>query len=110
MLLKGYRTLIADGTSVFEIQSGNPALAKAGTGDVLTGMITAFISQGLTPIASAKLAAYVHGYIADNWIKSKKDILSLMASDIIQQIPESLFQIRKKIIDLKPAKHKLRPQ
>lgn len=95
VLLKGYRTLVADDTSVWEVQSGNPALAKAGTGDVLTGMIVAFLSQGLSPISSAKLASYVHGLIADSWLKSKRDILSLMASDIVELIPKVLFQVRR---------------
>lgn len=95
VLFKGYRTLIADGASVWEIQSGNPALAKAGTGDVLTGMIVAFLSQGLSPISAAKLASYIHGLIADRWIESGKDMLSLMASDIIELIPKTLFRVRK---------------
>lgn len=96
ILLKGHKTLVTDGTSIYEIQSGNPALAKAGTGDVLTGMILAFLSQGLDAISSAQLAAYAHGLIADNWIKSGKDVLSLMASDLVELIPETLFQIRYK--------------
>ncbi len=97
VLLKGYRTLIADGTSLWEIQSGNPALAKAGTGDVLTGMIAGFLSQGLSPLSSAQLATYIHGFIADNWIKSGKDIISLMASDIIELIPKALFKVRHQL-------------
>lgn len=95
VLLKGYRTLVADSKSVLEIQSGNPALAKAGTGDVLTGMILAFLSQGLSSMSSAALGSFVHGFIADNWMKSGKDVLSLMASDVVEFIPEALFKIRK---------------
>lgn len=95
VLLKGHRTLVADGKSLREIQSGNPALAKAGTGDVLTGMIVAFLSQGLSSVSAANLAGYAHGLIADDWIKSGKDVLSLMASDVVDLIPKILAQIRK---------------
>jgi NAD(P)H-hydrate epimerase len=95
ILLKGHQTLIADGAAIYRIQSGNAALAKAGTGDVLTGMILAFLSQGLSPVKAASLAAFVHGKIADDWLKAKKDILSLRATDLIEQLPTTLFKIRK---------------
>lgn len=93
VLLKGYRTLVVDSKDIFEIQSGNPALAKAGTGDVLTGVITGFLSQGLDATNAACLGAFVHGFIADQWVK-KNDHLSLMASDLIQLLPEILRKIR----------------
>lgn len=95
ILLKGHNTLIASAKSIFEIQSGNAALAKAGTGDVLTGMIAGFLSQKLDPICAACLASYGHGLIADLWIRSKKDVLSLLASDLIKNIPQTLHVIRK---------------
>ena len=95
VLLKGYRTLVADEKSVWEIQSGNPALAKAGTGDVLTGMILSFMSQNLDSASAGKLAAYIHGSIADDWLKSGNDILSLLASDIVEMLPSTLRKIRK---------------
>ncbi len=95
VLLKGYRTLVADEKSVWEIQSGNPALAKAGTGDVLTGMILSFMSQNLDSASAGKLAAHVHGLIADDWLKSGNDILSLLASDIVAMLPQALHRIRK---------------
>jgi ADP-dependent NAD(P)H-hydrate dehydratase len=96
VLLKGYRTLIADGQGLWEIQSGNPALAKAGTGDVLTGMILAFMSQGKDTLTAAKLGSYIHGTIANHWLKSGNDVLSLMASDIVAQLPAAIRKIRKK--------------
>lgn len=94
VLLKGHTTLIADGKTVYQIKSGNAALAKAGTGDVLTGMITGFLSQGLRPVNAAALAAFSHGYMADRWVKSGNDILSLLASDLVALLPQSLRQIR----------------
>lgn len=94
VLLKGYRTLVADGFKVFEIQSGNPALAKAGTGDVLTGMILGLLSQGLSSSEAACLGAFVHGTIADHWVKEGNDVLSLMASDLVDRLPTVLKFLR----------------
>jgi hydroxyethylthiazole kinase-like uncharacterized protein yjeF len=93
VLLKGKKTLIASKNTVFQIQTGNKALAKAGTGDVLTGMIAGFIAQGLSPLNAACLSASLHGKIADEWIL-KKDYLGLMASDLLTQIPLVMKKLR----------------
>lgn len=93
-LLKGHKTLISDGHKIIEITSGNAALAKAGTGDVLTGMIAANLSQGLKSLEATCFSAFTHGYMADQWIKNKNDILSLMASDLIAELPKTLKHIR----------------
>lgn len=94
VLLKGHKTLIYDGQNMIEIQSGNASLAKAGTGDVLSGMITGFLAQGLSPLLAASMGAYIHGRTADDWIRSGNDILSLMASDLVRDLPRTLFKIR----------------
>jgi hydroxyethylthiazole kinase-like uncharacterized protein yjeF len=60
-LLKGRTTLIADRRAVHVNPTGTPALATAGTGDVLTGMIGTLLAQGLSPIDAARVAAYWHG-------------------------------------------------
>jgi NAD(P)H-hydrate epimerase len=60
-LLKGHVTLIDDGTVTHVNTSGDPALATAGTGDVLTGMIATLLSQGLAPVDAARAAAFWHG-------------------------------------------------
>lgn len=96
ILLKGHQTLIADSSQCWQIESGNPALAKAGTGDVLTGMIAGFLSQGLQPATAACLASFVHGYLADRWLRDHKDILSLLASDLLNDLPAALFAVRGK--------------
>ncbi len=95
LLLKGSKTLVATSERIFEVQSGNKALAKAGTGDVLTGVIAGLLSQGCGPEQAACLGAFVHGYIADEWIKEKNDYLSLMAGDLLQRIPRALAKLRK---------------
>lgn len=96
VILKGHHTLIVSPQNIYEIQTGNQALAKAGTGDVLTGMITGFLSQGLKPINACVLACGLHGHLADRWIK-EKDQLSLMASDLIKLLPKTIFSLRKKL-------------
>lgn len=94
VILKGHHTLIADSTRIYQIESGNAALAKAGTGDVLTGMITGFVAQGLPSMEAAGLGAFVHGWMADQWIKDKNDPLSLMPSDLLERLPKAIARIR----------------
>ncbi len=94
VLLKGFKTLIATKDELYEVQSGNPALAKAGTGDALTGMIAGLLSQNLAPVKAACLAAFTHGFIADQWINEKNDHLSLLASDLVKRLPAGLMLLR----------------
>jgi len=63
-LLKGHATLIDDGQTMHVNPTGTSALATAGTGDVLTGMIATLLSQGLSPVDAARAAAYWHGLAA----------------------------------------------
>lgn len=63
-LLKGERTLIYDGTTMHVNTTGTPALATAGTGDVLTGITATLLSQGLSVTDAARAAAYWHGLAA----------------------------------------------
>lgn len=93
VLLKGHRTLVASAEEIFEIDAGNPSLAKAGTGDVLTGIIAGLLAQGLQPVEAACLGAFLHGWIADEWVK-KRDVLSLMARDLVDALPEFLLRLR----------------
>ena len=87
LLLKGVNTVIAapDGRT-FVNSTGNPALAKAGTGDVLTGIIGGFLAQGMEPFYAAALGAYVHGKCADELVKKASDA-SILASDLIEYLP-----------------------
>lgn len=87
VLLKGYRSVLADEKRSLIILSGNSALAKAGTGDVLTGMITGLLAQGVPVVQATATAAYLHGRLADEWIKLGGDKRSLLASDIRDQLP-----------------------
>jgi len=96
ILLKGFQSLFCDGKNIDLIPTGNVALAKGGSGDVLGGMIVGLLAQGCSPREATLLAAYLHGEMADQWIKEKKDHLSLTPSDLIEKIPEALYRLRKK--------------
>ena len=84
--LKGANTAVAlpDGTIHFN-SSGNAGMATAGSGDVLTGIITALLAQGYTPQESAILGVYQHGTAGDN-AAEKYGMTSMIASDIVENI------------------------
>ena len=95
VLLKGFHSVLAWKGKCGIISSGNSALSKAGTGDVLTGFIGALLSRSLSPFNAAAVGSFVHGRIADNWIQSGKDRDTLMAKDLKDLLPSVLKQLRK---------------
>ena len=89
MVLKGHRTVIASPEGDSHINTtGNPGMATAGSGDVLTGMIAALIGQGLSLYEAACLGAYVHGLSGD-MAEKKVGQISLTAGDILRFLPEA---------------------
>lgn len=95
VLLKGFRSLVAFSGKFLVIHSGNSALAKAGTGDILAGMIGGLMAQGLESVQAAATGAFVHGRISDEWVKSGRGAESLLASDLQKVLPSFLGQIRR---------------
>jgi hydroxyethylthiazole kinase-like uncharacterized protein yjeF len=87
-VLKGHRTLVCDGTRLFENRTGNPGMATAGTGDVLAGMIGALLAQGLAPFDAAVLAVHVHGRAGDLAARRVGEV-SLIATDLLGTLPEA---------------------
>jgi NAD(P)H-hydrate epimerase len=89
LVLKGVPTIIAvpDGRA-FINSTGNPGMATAGTGDVLTGMISGFLSQTTNPIHACITGVYMHG-LAGDMAASEKGQHSLIATDIIDKIPSA---------------------
>ncbi|HEX3082356.1 MAG TPA: NAD(P)H-hydrate dehydratase [Candidatus Saccharimonadia bacterium] len=93
LVLKGHHTLVAhpDGT-IYENTTGNPGLATAGTGDVLTGMIAGLLAQGLPPRAAAEAGVYLHGVAGDLAAEAKTQS-GMIASDVTAFLPEALKKL-----------------
>jgi len=94
VVLKGHGTIVTDGNSMFVNPTGNPGMASGGTGDVLTGVISALIAQGLTPFDAAVLGVYVHGLAGDLAAK-QKGLVSLIATDLIDSLPGAFLELEK---------------
>jgi NAD(P)H-hydrate epimerase len=90
IVLKGNDSVVADSKGNLYInRTGNPGMATAGSGDVLSGIIAAFLGQGLRMFDAAKFATYIHGLAGDLAAKSKTQ-MGMVASDIIEKIPKAL--------------------
>ena len=95
VVIKGAYSLIMDGEEIYVNSSGTPALATAGSGDVLTGIITGLLAQGYPPSEAAKIGVFLHGMTADitgDTIHPR----SFVASDIIENIGNVYRIIEKK--------------
>lgn len=93
LVLKGVPTIIADSEGRILINTtGNPGMATAGAGDVLTGMIAGLLGQGMNPLDASCAAVYLHGRAGD--IASRtKGMHSLIASDIIGTISDAFLSL-----------------
>ncbi|MBQ8848571.1 MAG: NAD(P)H-hydrate dehydratase [Candidatus Gastranaerophilales bacterium] len=90
VLLKGHETVIAvPSGKIFINHTGNSSLAKAGSGDILTGMIAGFCAQGISLETSACCATFLHGLAAEIASKSLTEYC-VLASDLIKYIPFAL--------------------
>jgi len=88
VVLKGHNTVVTDGTQFSINRTGNPGMATGGTGDVLTGIITALLCQGLTPFDAARLGVHVHGLAGDLAAEDLGQV-SMIASDLIHYLPKA---------------------
>lgn len=86
VVLKGHQTIIANSEHYAINGTGNPGLATGGTGDCLTGIITALVAQGLNPWDAARLGAHIHG-LAGDLAAAELGQVSLIASDLISFLP-----------------------
>jgi NAD(P)H-hydrate epimerase len=92
LVLKGYRTIVTSAGRFFENKTGNPGMATAGSGDVLTGIIAGLIVQGIESFEAAKLGVYLHGLAGDLVAKDKTQA-GLIASDIIEYLSKAIKRI-----------------
>jgi hydroxyethylthiazole kinase-like uncharacterized protein yjeF len=95
IVMKGAPTHIIDGNTIYENTTGNAALATAGSGDVLTGMITSLLAQSYEPVNAAILGVYLHGLTADIALP-ETGYQSFIASDVIANIGKAYLSLENK--------------
>jgi NAD(P)H-hydrate epimerase len=97
-VLKGARTIVTDGSTIYENSTGNPGMASGGMGDVLTGMIAALVGQVMasTPreacLRAAVLGVYLHGRAGDLALRELGPV-GITASDLANRVPAALKEI-----------------
>lgn len=94
LVLKGPNSIITDGDVVYRNTTGNPAMATAGMGDVLAGIMVSFVGQGYLATVAAVVATFIHGWCGDNLAL---EYYTAIPSKVIEEIPK----VMKEIIDLK---------
>jgi NAD(P)H-hydrate epimerase len=94
VLLKGAATVAAapDGQVIVN-PTGGPALASGGTGDVLVGLVAAWLAQGVAPLEAAAVAAWVHGAAADR-LAEQTGAAGALASEVADRVPETVAALR----------------
>jgi NAD(P)H-hydrate epimerase len=101
VILKGHRTLIATpDAKVFINPTGNPGMATGGTGDVLTGMVAAWLAQLLDAEAACKLAVYLHGMAGDLAEADEGDV-ALTSGDVAGHLGDAVMELtaRRRVIN-----------
>ncbi|MGB3087338.1 MAG: NAD(P)H-hydrate dehydratase, partial [Phycisphaerae bacterium] len=88
-VLKGARTVVCDGQRIYVNETGNPGMATAGSGDVLTGLLAAVMASGMEPFGAAVLAVWAHGRAGD-LAAGRLGTLGLTATDLLGCVPEAL--------------------
>lgn len=91
VVLKGRGTIVANRERLYVNQTGNAGMATAGAGDVLTGVIAAWMGQGLDPLEAAILAVHLHG-LAGDFAAEELGRCSMIATDIIEYLPEAICE------------------
>jgi len=86
--LKGLGTIVTNGDRIYTNHTGNPGMATAGTGDVLTGLIAGLIGQKLEPVEAAILGTYLHG-LAGDFASEELGRWSMTATDVLDYLPEA---------------------
>ncbi|MBC7747845.1 MAG: NAD(P)H-hydrate dehydratase [Methylotenera sp.] len=93
VVMKGAPTHIIDDETIYENTTGNAALATAGSGDVLTGMITSLLAQSYEPVNAAILGVYLHGLTADIALP-ETGYQSFIASNVIENIGKAYLSLQ----------------
>jgi hydroxyethylthiazole kinase-like uncharacterized protein yjeF len=94
VLLKGSDTLVVEGERVAVNSTGEVALATAGTGDVLSGVIGALLSRGMDPYEAARAGAWAHGRAAELWMEETGwPAESFVATDLLDYLPRAVGEL-----------------
>lgn len=88
VVLKGAATVVTDGVTTAQNETGNAGMATAGTGDVLAGLIAGLAAQGLDALSAARLGAHLHG-LAGDLAARRLGPHGLIARDLIETLPEA---------------------
>lgn len=86
VLLKGHETCITDGTDGYLNPTGNPGMAVGGSGDVLAGVITALLGEGLPPLEAAACGAWLHGAAGDR-CAAELGQYGMLPTDMLSALP-----------------------
>ena len=89
LLLKGHRTCITDGKTGYKNPTGNPGMAVGGSGDVLAGIITALLGQGIAPLEAAACGAWIHGAAGDQCAQELGQY-GMLPTDMLIALPRLL--------------------
>lgn len=95
LVIKGANTITVYQDNLFVNTNGNPGMATAGSGDVLTGIITGLIAQGYDPLIAAIFGVYLHGSAGDN-ASQRQGFNSMIASDLIDSLGTAFLDLFKK--------------
>ena len=89
VLLKGRGTVITDGRSCYRNPTGNPGMAVGGSGDLLAGILTSLLGQGIAPLEAAAAAAWIHGAAGDLCAQELGQY-AMIPSDLLEKLPRLL--------------------
>ena len=86
VVLKGHGTIITDGIQSYRNPTGNPGMAVGGSGDVLAGMVTSLLGQGIAPLDAAAAAVWLHGAAGDR-CAGKLGQYAMLPTDLLEELP-----------------------
>lgn len=89
LVLKGHGTCVTDGKTGYRNPTGNPGMAVGGSGDVLAGMITALLGQGIVPMEAAAAASWLHGAAGDICARELGQY-AMLPTDLLEALPRLL--------------------
>ncbi|WDV45269.1 NAD(P)H-hydrate dehydratase [Clostridiaceae bacterium M8S5] len=93
-ILKGHRSLVDIGEEQYYNTTGNPGMATAGSGDVLTGIIASLVAQGFKPTDAANMGVFIHG-LAGDMAANKKGEYGMTSVDILENVPYAMKYINR---------------